>query len=86
MRLAMLKKVLRRKRKKKKKNRRRTNNPPQKSKPQAATSGGLPNWGQPQGRNTNIHHFIGPAKGVKKSVAPHINIDSSPLPVLMFFT
>jgi hypothetical protein len=30
--------------------------------PQAATSGGLPTWGPPQGRNTNIHPFVGPAK------------------------
>jgi len=33
---------------------------------QAATSGGLPTWGPPQGRNTNIHPFVGLAKGVKK--------------------
>jgi len=33
---------------------------------QAAASGGLPTWGPPQGRNTNIHPFVGPAKGVKK--------------------
>ena len=33
---------------------------------QAATSGGLPTWGPPQGRNTNIHPFVGPAEGVKK--------------------
>ena len=33
---------------------------------QAATSGGLPTWGPPQGRNTNIHPFVGPAKGVKE--------------------
>ena len=49
---------------------------------QAATSGGLPDWGPPQGRHTNIHPFVGPAK----NVAPHINKDSSPLSVLMFFT
>jgi hypothetical protein len=49
--------------------------------PQAATSGDLPTWGPPQGRNTNIHPFVGPAKGVKKSEAPHINKDSSPLSV-----
>ena len=56
-------------------------------KPQAATSGGgLPPWGPLQGRNTNVHPFVGPAKGVKKSKAPHINKDSSPLSVLMFFT
>ena len=31
--------------------------------PQAATSGGgLPTWGPSQGRNTNIHPFVGPAK------------------------
>jgi hypothetical protein len=36
-------------------------------KPQAAKSG------PPQGRNTNIHHFVGPTKGVKKGEAPHIN-------------
>ena len=32
----------------------------------AAASGGLPTWGPPQGRNTNIHPFVGPAKGMKK--------------------
>ena len=54
---------------------------------QATTSGGLPTCGLPQGRNTNIHPFVSPAKGVKKSAAPHINKDSSPLSVLlMFFT
>jgi hypothetical protein len=51
--------------------------------PQAPTSGGLPTWGPPQGRNTNIHPFVGPAKGVNKSEAPHINKDNSPLSVLM---
>ena len=50
---------------------------------QAATSGGLPTWGPPQVRNTNIHPFVGPAKGVKKSETPHINKDSSPLSVLV---
>jgi len=35
-------------------------------KTQAATSGGLPTWGPPQGRNTNIHPFVSPAKGAKK--------------------
>jgi hypothetical protein len=34
-------------------------------KTQAATSGGLPTWGLPQGRNTNIYPFVGPAKGAK---------------------
>jgi len=29
--------------------------------PQAATSGGLPTWGPPQGRNTNIYSFVRPA-------------------------
>jgi len=52
---------------------------------QAAMSGGLPTWGPPQGRDTNIHPFVSPAKGVKKSEAPHINKDSSPLSVLMLF-
>ena len=52
---------------------------------QAATSGGLPTWGLLQGRNTNIHPFVSPAKGVKKCEAPHINKDSSPLSVLMLF-
>jgi hypothetical protein len=33
---------------------------------QAATSGELPTCGPPQGRNTNIHPFVGPAQGVKK--------------------
>ena len=32
---------------------------------QPATNGGLPTWGPPQGRNTNMHTFLGPAKGVK---------------------
>ena len=31
--------------------------------PQPATSGWLPTWGPPQGRNTNIHPSVGPAKG-----------------------
>jgi len=52
---------------------------------QAATSGGLPTWGSPQGRNTNIHLFVGPAKGVKESEASRINKDSSPLSVFMLF-
>jgi hypothetical protein len=56
----------------------------QEDKPQAATCGGeLRTWGPPQGRNTNIHPFVGPAKGVKNCEAPHINKDSSPLSVLM---
>jgi hypothetical protein len=38
-------------------------------------------------RNTNFHPFVHEAKGVIKSEAPHINKDSSPLPVLkLFFT
>ena len=40
--------------------------------PHAATSGGLPTWGPSQGRNTNIHPFVGPARGVKK-VTLHIS-------------
>ena len=55
-------------------------------KSQAAKSGGgLPPWGPPQGRNTNVHPFIGPAKSVKKSEAPHVNKDSLTLSVLMLF-
>ena len=49
------------------------------------TSGRLPTWTLPQGRNTNIHPFVSPAKDMKKSEAPHINKDSSPLSVLMLF-
>jgi hypothetical protein len=52
---------------------------------QAPMSGGLPTWGPPQGRNTNIHPFLGPAEGVKKSEAPHINKDSLPLCVDVVF-
>jgi hypothetical protein len=37
----------------------------------------------PQGRHTNIHPFVCPARGVKKIEAPHINKDSSVLGVLM---
>ena len=60
----------------------------QEDEPQAATSGvGSPTWGPPQGRNirVKIHPFVGPAKGLKNSEAPHINKDSSPLTVLMLF-
>jgi len=32
-------------------------------KTQAATTGLLPTWGLPQGRNTNVHPFVSPAKG-----------------------
>ena len=47
-------------------------------KPQAATSGGgLPPWGPPQGRNTNVHPFVGPAKGVKR-VRLHTSTKTSP--------
>ena len=53
---------------------------------QAATSGGAsPTWGPPQGRNINILPFVGPAKGLKNSEAPHINKDSSLLYLLMLF-
>ena len=59
----------------------------QEDEPQAATSGrGSPTWGLPQGRNIKIHPFVGPAKGLKNSEAPHINKDSSPLAVLMLHT
>jgi len=54
--------------------------------PQAATRGGLPTWGPPQGKNTNIHPFVSPTNGVKKSEAPHMNKYSLPKSVLMFFT
>jgi len=58
----------------------------QEDKPQAATSGGASHtWGPPQGRNIKIHLFVGPAKGLKNSEAPHINKDSSPLAVLILF-
>jgi hypothetical protein len=58
----------------------------QEEEPQAGTSGaGLSNWGLPQGRNITVHPFVGPAKGVKRSEAPHINKDSLPLSVLMLF-
>ena len=58
----------------------------QEDEPQAATSGvGSPTWGLPQGRNIKIHPFVGPAKGLKNSEAPHISKDSSPLAVLMLF-
>ena len=53
--------------------------------PQAATSGGLPTWGLPQGRNTNIRPFVGPATVVKKSDAPYTNNDRMPLFLLMLF-
>ena len=58
----------------------------QEDEPQAATSGGgSPTWGPLQGRNIKIDPFVGPAKGLKNSEAPHINKDSSPLAVLMLF-
>ena len=58
----------------------------QEDEPQATRSGGgSPIWGPPQGRNIKIHPFVGPAKGLKNSEAPHINKDSSPLAVLMLF-
>ena len=54
-------------------------------KPQAATSGGgLPPWALPQGRNTNVHPFVGPAKSVKK-VRLNMSTKSLPLSVLMLF-
>ena len=82
--LVILKTVLRRN-KKRINNNNSSSKPQQKSK-QAAMNGALPTWGLPQGRNTNIHPFVCPAKGMKKSEAPPINKDSSPLSVLMFFT
>ena len=53
---------------------------------QAATNGEIPTGGPPQGRNTNIHPFIGPEIGFKESEAPHINKDSSPLSVFVLFS
>jgi len=44
----------------------------------------ITNLGLPQGRNTNIHTFIVPAKGVKNSEASYINKDS--LSLFFFFT
>jgi hypothetical protein len=53
--------------------------------PQAETSGGgLPTWGRHQGRHTSIH-FCQSSQRCKKSEAPHINKDRSPLAVLMLF-
>jgi len=73
----------------KKKNKRNNNNNKQQASEevelQAATSGGLPTWGPPQGRKTIIHPFVGPAEGVKKSEAPRTNKDSLPLYALMLF-
>jgi len=58
----------------------------QEDEPQATTSGGgSPTWGPPQGRNIKIHPFVGPAKSLKKSAAPHLNEDSSPLATLILF-
>ena len=55
--------------------------------PQAATSDRLLTWEMPQGRNLNIYPFVSPAKCVKKSEAPHIKKDSSPMSVpMLFFT
>jgi hypothetical protein len=59
----------------------------QEDEPQAATSGGeLTTWGPPQGRNTNMHPFVSPAKGVKNSEAPHINKDILLSVLMLFFT
>ena len=33
---------------------------------QGASSGRVPSWGPPQGRNTGINPFVGPAEGEKK--------------------
>ena len=88
LRLAILKIILRKKKKEEKEEEQQQQQQQQTSaenKTQAATSGSLPTWGPPQGRNTNIHPFVGPVKGGKKSEVPHINKDSSPLSVLMLF-
>jgi len=61
--------------------------PAQEDEPQAATSGrGSPTWEPPQGRNIKIHPFVGSAKRLENSEAPHINKDSTPLAVLMLFS
>jgi len=57
----------------------------QEDEPQATSGGESPTWGPPQGRNIKIHPFVGPAKRLKNSEAPHINKDSSPLAVSMLF-
>ena len=45
---------------------------------QAATSGGgSPTSGPPQRRNIKIHPFVGPAKGLKNSEAPHTSIKTA---------
>jgi hypothetical protein len=61
LRLAMLMTNLRRKKK------RHNNNSgeSQQKMNHRLQQGGLPAWGPPQGRHTNIHPFVGPAKGVK---------------------
>jgi len=70
LRLAILKTILKRRKKKRINiNTTTTNNKEQASaevETQAATSGVLTTWGPLQGRNTNMHPFLGPAKGVKK--------------------
>jgi len=55
-------------------------------KSQAAVSGQLPTWETPQGRNKNIHSFVGPEYGVKK-VRLYISTKTAHHCVLMkFFT
>jgi len=83
LRLAILKSLLRRWKKKKGNN--NNSKPQQKSKHRLQRVADY----QPGDRikeGTNIHPFVGPAKGVKKSEAPRINKDSSPLSVMLFFT
>jgi len=86
LRLAILKTILKRRKKKKKKKKRINNN----SKPQQKSKYRLQRVvdyqpGDCLKEGTHIHPFVSPAKGVKKNEAPHINKDSSPLSVLMFF-
>ena len=45
----------------------------------------ITNLGTASRKEHKIHPFVSPAKGVKRSEAPHINKDSSPLSVLMLF-
>jgi len=78
LRLVMLKTILRR--------RRRRKSSSSRSQTTGCNKWQITTWGPSQGRNTNIHPFVGPAQGVKKSETPHINKDSSPMSMLMMFS
>jgi len=62
LRLAMLKTILRMK-KKNRNNNRSSSCRPQQSPITGCNKCLIPTWGLPQGRNTNIHPFVSPAKG-----------------------